>query len=123
FQNGTTYALDSQAGQKSFERYFNVNSTGVLIGTGNIGTKIDQALWDADKVGVMPLPSEKAGVAGKTFAGGSNIGLAANSQNPALAKKALEVVFSEGFQTKLAEEGWVPGNTAYSDAVSGPFGE
>ncbi|MHA3685270.1 extracellular solute-binding protein [Leucobacter sp. HY1908] len=123
FKNGTTFAEDSQAGQKSFERYFNENSTGLLIGTGNIGTKIDEALWDADKVGVMALPSHEAGVAGETFAGGSNIGLAANSPNPELAKKALETIFAEGFQTKLAEEGWVPGNTSYSAAVSGPFGE
>lgn len=124
FQNGTTYADDSQAGQKAFERYFNENTTGVLIGTGNIGTKIDKALWDADKVGVIALPSEKAGVVGESFAGGSNIGLATNSQNPALAKKALETIFEQGFQTQLAEtDGWVPGNTSYADALTGPFGE
>ncbi|WP_336644722.1 extracellular solute-binding protein [Microbacterium sp. USHLN186] len=123
FENGTTYALDSQAGQKSFERYFNEGTTGVLIGTGNIGTKIDQALWDDKKVGVIAIPSDEPGVAGATFAGGSNIGLATNSQNPALAKKALETIFAEGFQTRLAEEGWVPGNTGYADSVAGPFGE
>lgn len=123
FQNGTKYALDSQAGQKSFERYFNEGTTGVLIGTGNIGTKIDQALWDDEKVGVIAIPSDEPGVAGATFAGGSNIGLATNSQNPQLAKKALETIFDEGFQTRLAEEGWVPGNTAYSESVTGPFGE
>ena len=123
FANGTTFALDSQAGQKTFERYFNEGTTGILIGTGNIGTKIDQALWDAGKVGVFAIPSEEPGVPGSTFAGGSNIALAQNSQNPALAEKALELIFSEGFQTRLAEEGWVPGNTAYSDAVAGPFGE
>ena len=123
FQNGTTYALDSQAGQKAFERYFNEGTTGILIGTGNIGTKIDQELWDADKVGVLAIPSEEPGVPGATFAGGSNIALAQNSPNPELAEKALELIFSEGFQTRLAEEGWVPGNTAYSDAVTGPFGD
>jgi N,N'-diacetylchitobiose transport system substrate-binding protein len=123
FQNGTRYALDSQAGQKSFERYFNEGKTGILIGTGNIGTKIDQALWDAGKVGVFAIPSDKAGVPGSTFAGGSNIALATNSQHPALAEKALELIFAEGFQTRLAEEGWVPGNTSFSGEVAGPFGE
>lgn len=123
FQNGTKYALDSQAGQKSFERYFNDGSTGMLIGTGNIGTKIDQALWDEGKVGVLAIPSEEPGVPGATFAGGSNIALASNSQNPELAKKALETVFGEGFQKQLAKEGWVPGNTAYGDEVAGSFGE
>src|SRR5690606_11401573 len=123
FQNGTTLSLDSQAGQKSFERYFNEGVAGAVIGTGNIGTKIDQALWDDGKVGVFAIPSETAGQVGQTFAGGSNIALASNSQNPELAKKALEQVFSEGFQTRLAEEGWVPGNTAFGDAVTGPFEE
>ncbi|QNP57645.1 extracellular solute-binding protein [Tessaracoccus defluvii] len=122
FAEGTTYALDSQAGQKAFERYFNEGTTGILIGTGNVGTKIDQALWDADKVGVFAVPSAEPGVPGSTFAGGSNIALAQNSPNPELARKALELIFSEGFQTRLAEDGWVPGNTAYSDAVTGPFG-
>lgn len=122
FQNGTRYADDSQAGQKAFERYFNEGKTGVLIGTGNIGTKIDAALWDADKVGVIALPSDKPGVPGATFAGGSNIGLATNSKNPGLAKKALETIFSEGFQKRLGEEGWVPGNTDFSADVTGPFG-
>lgn len=123
FQNGTTFALDSQAGQKSFERYFNEGSTGIVIGTGNIGTKIDQALWNAGKVGVFAIPSDEPGVPGATFAGGSNIAVAKNSPRPELATKALELIFSEEFQTRLAEEGWVPGNTAYSDAVAGPFGE
>lgn len=123
FTDGTTYALDSQAGQKSFERYFNEGSTGVLIGTGNIGTKIDEVLWDEGKVGVFAIPSEEPGVPGKTFAGGSNIALAANSQNPELATKALEVIFAEEFQRQLADEGWVPGNTSFGDDVSGPFGE
>jgi len=123
FQNGTTYGLDSQASQKSFERYFNEGKTGVLIGTGNIGTKIDQELWDAGKVGVFAIPSDEPGVPGSTFAGGSNIALAQNSPNPELAQKALEVIFSETFQAQLAKEGWVPGNTSFADDVSGPFGE
>lgn len=122
FQQGTVYGEDSQAGQKAFERYFNEGKTGILIGTGNIGTKIDQALWDADKVGVFAMPSHEAGVAGATFAGGSNIALAANAQQPALAKKALEAVFGEKFQNQLGTEGWVPGNTTYSDSIAGAFG-
>lgn len=121
FQHGTTYAEDSQAGQKSFERYFNEGKTGILIGTGNIGTKIDKALWDAHKVGVFPIPSTKPGVVGATFAGGSNIAVAQNSPHPALAKKALKLIFGKGFQTHLAEDGWVPGNTSYGDAVKGAF--
>src|SRR5699024_11276595 len=46
FTNATAYALDSQASQKAFEKYFNESKVGAMIGTGNVGTKIDQALWD-----------------------------------------------------------------------------
>lgn len=123
FKEGTTYGQDSKAGQKSFERYFNEGKTGVLIGTGNIGVKIDEQLWKDDKVGVFPIPSDTPDKPGLTFAGGSNIALAANSQHPALAKKALEVIFSEGFQKIIAEDGWVPGNTSYGKDVEGPFGD
>jgi len=123
FENGTAYALDSQASQKAFEKYFNEGKVGAMIGTGNIGTKIDQEMWDEDKVGVMALPSDTPGEVGQTFAGGSNISLAANAQNPELAREALKIIFAEEFQTKIAEAGWSPGNAAYGDAVTGPFGE
>lgn len=123
FQNGTKYALDSKAGQKSFQRYFNEGKTGVLIGTGNVGVKIDKKLWDEDKVGVFAIPSNTPGKPGATFAGGSNVALAANSNHKELAKKALKVIFSEGFQKAIAEDGWVPGNTSYGKDVKGPFGK
>ena len=123
FQDATAYALDSQASQKAFEKYFNEGKVGAMIGTGNVGTKIDQELWDEDKVGVMALPGQSAGEVGQTFAGGSNISLAANAQNPELAREALKLIFSEEFQTKIAEAGWSPGNSSYGDAVTGPFGE
>ncbi|NMX04077.1 extracellular solute-binding protein [Mobiluncus mulieris] len=123
FKRGTTFGLDTKASQKSFERYFNDGTVGVMIATGNIGNKIDQGLWDAGKVGVMPLPSKTAGKVGATFAGGSNIAIAQNSANPELAKAAIKVIFSEGFQRLIAKDGWVPGNTTYGDDVTGPFSE
>lgn len=124
FQHGTTYALDSQTSQKNFERLFNQDKVGVLIGTGNIGVKLDQAKWDADQIGVFALPSDKPGVPGKTFAGGSNIAIASKAPNPEGAQKALKVIFSEKFQKTIAEkEGWIPGNTSYGVGAEGPFGE
>ncbi|MDO5721983.1 MAG: extracellular solute-binding protein [Actinomycetaceae bacterium] len=124
FDGGTKYALDSQAAQKAFEKYFNEGETAVLIGTGNVGKKIDQKYWDENKVGVFAIPSDTPGEPGKTFAGGSNIALAAKAPNPELAKKALKTVFGEGFQKKMAEvDGWVPGNTTYGEGASGPFGD
>ncbi|MGV8845173.1 extracellular solute-binding protein [Tessaracoccus sp.] len=123
FVEGTTYGLDSQASQKAFEKYFNEGKVGVLVATGNVGTKLDQAMWDADKIAVMPIPGKNEGEVGQTFAGGSNISMAANAKNPELAKQALRVIFSEEFQKLLGEDGWVPGNTKFSDAITGPFGE
>lgn len=121
FQKGTTFGQDTQASQKSFERYFNDGTVGAMIATGNVGTKIDKALWDENKVGVMAIPSKTADTPGATFAGGSNIALATNSKNPELGKKALEIIFSEGFQKLIAEDGWVPGNTSFGKSVDGPF--
>lgn len=123
FSDGTAYALDSQASQKAFEKYFNEEKVGMLLGTGNIGAKIDQKLWDEGKVAVMPIPGVKDGELGATFAGGSHISLSANAKNPELAKEALKLIFSEDFQNQIAKEGWVPGNTTYSGAATGPFAE
>lgn len=123
FAEGTAYAQDSDAGQKAFEKYFNEGSVGLLVGTGNIGVKIDQALWDEDKVAVMPIPSDTAGEVGQTFAGGSNISLSANAQNPELGREALKIIFGEEFQRLLGANGWTPGNTTYADSVEGAFAE
>lgn len=121
FKEGTTYGLDSQASQKAFEKYFNEGLVGAVVGTGNIGVKIDKALWDADKVAVMPIPGLTEGVVGKTFAGGSHISIASNAKNPALAREALKIIFSEGFQKLVSADGWVPGNTEYGKETSGAF--
>ena len=123
FKDGTAYAMDSSASQKSFQKYFNENKVGILVGTGSVAKKIDKELWDAGKVGVMPIPGVKEGSIGQTFAGGSSISLASNAQNPELAKKALEVIFSEKFQTMVAKAGWTPGNTQYGSASEGAFAD
>lgn len=123
FKDGTAYAMDSSASQKSFQKYFNENKVGILVGTGSVAKKIDKELWDAGKVGVMPIPGVKEGSVGQTFAGGSSISLASNAQNPELAKKALELIFSEKFQTMVAKAGWTPGNTQYGSASEGAFAD
>ena len=123
FSEGTAYSLDSQASQKAFEKYFNEGKVGMLLGTGNIGAKIDQKLWDEGKVAVMPIPGVNEGELGATFAGGSHISLSQKAKNPELAKEALKLIFSEDFQNKISAEGWTPGNTTFSGAASGPFAE
>ena len=42
--------------------------------------KIDQALWDENKVAVMPIPGLNPGEVGKSFSGGSTIAIAKNAQ-------------------------------------------
>ncbi|MDO4412744.1 extracellular solute-binding protein [Cutibacterium sp.] len=123
FKNGTTFANDSQTGQKNFQQNFNNGQVGILIGTGNVGTKIDQKLWDADKVGVMALPSKTAGKVGATFAGGSNISVAAKAQHPNGAASVLDIIFSDEFQKLIAKNGFTPGNLDYAGEVSGAFGK
>src|SRR5699024_7656157 len=43
--------------------------------------------------------------------------------NPELGREALKIIFSEEFQTLIAEAGCSPGDSAYGDSVEGPFGE
>lgn len=123
FKEGTIYGQDSQASQKTFERFFNQNKLGTMIAVGNLGVRIDKKLWDSGKVGVFPLPSDTPGKVGLTFAGGSNISLAAHAPHPGLAKKALKIIYSKTFQEMIAKDGWVPGNTSYGKDVKSPFGQ
>ncbi|MDO5066594.1 MAG: extracellular solute-binding protein [Propionibacteriaceae bacterium] len=123
FTDATKYAVASQASQQSFDKFFNEGKVAVLLGTGNITGKIDQALWDAGKVAVMPIPGLKAGEVGQTFAGGSTIAIPKNAQHPDLAKEALKVIFAPEFQKMIAADGWVPGNTTYGNEIPGAFGE
>ncbi|MCK6066633.1 MULTISPECIES: extracellular solute-binding protein [Microbacterium] len=56
---------------------------------------------------VYALPGADGDVA-QAFAGGSNIGISANSANPDLAKSALQIILSDEFQTIYGENGLIP---------------
>jgi N,N'-diacetylchitobiose transport system substrate-binding protein len=71
----------------------------------------------ADLTGYFALPGMDGGAA-QVFAGGSNIGIAAKSQNPDLAKSALQIMLSEEYQTILAENGLVPALVSLGDKVA-----
>jgi N,N'-diacetylchitobiose transport system substrate-binding protein len=71
---------------------------------------------DPSKFGYFNLPGKSGGVA-KVFAGGSNIAISAKSAHPALAKKALAIMLSQGYQTILAGNGMVPALTSLSSQV------
>ncbi|ALJ19187.1 extracellular solute-binding protein [Microbacterium sp. No. 7] len=70
-----------------------------------------------NSLGYFALPGADGGAA-QVFAGGSNIGVAAKSQNVELAKKALEIILSDEYQTILAENGLVPAKTSLGDQVA-----
>jgi len=55
------------------------------------------------------LPGMKAGETAPIFAGGSNVAVATKSDSPDMAKAALTIMLSEGYQKLLAEQGLTPG--------------
>jgi N,N'-diacetylchitobiose transport system substrate-binding protein len=55
------------------------------------------------------LPGMKAGQTAPIFAGGSNVAVATKSDSPEMAKAALTIMLSEGYQKLLAEQGLTPG--------------
>ncbi|MDR7188966.1 N,N'-diacetylchitobiose transport system substrate-binding protein [Microbacterium sp. BE35] len=71
----------------------------------------------ADTTGYYALPGMDGGAA-QVFAGGSNVGIAAKSKNPDLAKSALEIMLSDEYQTILAENGLVPALVSLGDKVA-----
>lgn len=70
-----------------------------------------------DTIGYFPLPGKDGGAA-QVFAGGSNIAISAKSAHPTLAKKALAIIESPGYQEILAGAGLVPALTSLGDKVA-----
>lgn len=72
--------------------------------------------WDDETFGVFALPGTEEGTVAPVFAGGSNIAISAASEKQELARDLLRIIFSEEYQTMLAENGLGPANTQYLDA-------
>jgi N,N'-diacetylchitobiose transport system substrate-binding protein len=79
--------------------------------------RAEQQACNEEKTGVFPLPGLEAGQPATVFAGGSNIAIPAKSQHQDLARDLLKIIFSEEYQTMLAENGLIPGNSTYADAL------
>ncbi len=77
--------------------------------------KADTALTNS--LGYYALPGKDGGAA-KVFAGGSNIGIAAKSAHPELAKSALEIMLSDDYQEILAKGGLVPAKKSLGKDVA-----
>lgn len=71
----------------------------------------------AETTGYFALPGASGGAA-HVFAGGSNVGIAAKSAHPDLAKSALKIMLSDDYQGMLAEAGLVPAKTSLGDQVA-----
>ncbi|WP_062069801.1 extracellular solute-binding protein [Demequina sediminicola] len=75
-------------------------------------------VWDDAVNGFYALPGVDGGIA-PVFAGGSNIAISAASQNIEGAKQLLEIIFSDEYQTLLAESGWGPANSEFGEIYAG----
>jgi N,N'-diacetylchitobiose transport system substrate-binding protein len=77
----------------------------------------EQQKCNEEHTGVFPLPGLEAGKVATAFAGGSNLGIAAKSKHPELAKNLLKIIFSADFQNQLGKNGLIPGNTDYASSM------
>jgi N,N'-diacetylchitobiose transport system substrate-binding protein len=67
-------------------------------------------------LGVYAMPGKDGGAA-QVFAGGSNIAVSAKSAHPELAKKALAIILSDGFQEIYGANGLVPAKLSLADTL------
>jgi N,N'-diacetylchitobiose transport system substrate-binding protein len=82
-----------------------------------VAARAEQQACNEELTGIFPLPGNSDGEPATVFAGGSNLAIPAKSQHPDLAGDLLEIIFSEEYQTMLGENGLIPGNSAYADAL------
>ena len=71
----------------------------------------------AADLGAFALPGLEAGETAPIFAGGSNVAVATKSAAPTKAKAALEIMLSEDYQKRLAEQGLTPGIISAASAL------
>lgn len=79
--------------------------------------RAEQQACNEEKTGVFPLPGMSADEPATVFAGGSNIAIPAKSQHQELATNLMRIIFSEEYQTMLAENGLIPANGQYAGAM------
>jgi len=79
------------------------------------------ARWSVDEkhakdLGGFALPGVDGGAA-PVFAGGSNIGISAKSENQKLAFDVLKLIYSDEFQQQLAKNGLGPANDEFTSLM------
>ncbi|SNT09543.1 N,N'-diacetylchitobiose transport system substrate-binding protein [Micrococcales bacterium KH10] len=84
--------------------------------TNDDGDEVRDGMADESKFDIFALPGVDGGVA-PVFAGGSNIGISANSKNPELAENLMRIIFSDEYQQMLGENGLGPANADFADSL------
>ncbi|MDR1237977.1 MAG: extracellular solute-binding protein, partial [Propionibacteriaceae bacterium] len=72
--------------------------------------------WNDEKFGVFVLPGND-GKPAPVFAGGSNIGISAASQNQVGARALMKIIFSAEYQQMLGKNGLGPANSDYVSSM------
>jgi len=139
---GTLDSPEAQAGIQDYVDYFKAGSTGpadndeanpeqaTVMGAGKAGMMIAN-LWEVGtteskdpamkgKLGVFPIPSSTDGKLAPVFLGGSNVAIAAGSQNQDLAIDWVKLLTGEKYQKLMIANGNIPNSknlatTATSD--------
>jgi len=86
-------------------------SIGDYTGDNDEGAEVRE--WNDATFGVFPLPGVESGTVAPVFAGGSNVGISAKSENQAGAKELLRIIFSDEYQSLLAKNGLGPANVDF----------
>lgn len=81
---------------------------------GDFDADSEAYVWNPETFGVYALPGVDGGVA-PVFAGGSNIGVSASTQHVDGSLDLMGILFSDEYQTMLAENGMGPANLDFAD--------
>ncbi|WP_084074050.1 extracellular solute-binding protein [Demequina sp. NBRC 110052] len=81
---------------------------------GDYDEETEGYVWNPETFGVYALPGVDGGTA-PVFAGGSNIGVSAATQNVEGSMDLMRIIFSDEYQTMLAENGMGPANLDFAD--------
>jgi N,N'-diacetylchitobiose transport system substrate-binding protein len=91
--------------------------------TNDAGEEVRDGMVDESRFDIFALPGVDGGIA-PVFAGGSNLAVSAQSQQPELAENLLRIVYSDEYQTMLAENGLGPANSDFTEVMTGDkFGQ
>ncbi|PFG42572.1 carbohydrate ABC transporter substrate-binding protein (CUT1 family) [Isoptericola jiangsuensis] len=82
------------------------------------GAEVRDGMADSSRFDIFALPGVDGGVA-PVFAGGSNLAISAMTRNVELSEDLLRVVYSDEYQTLLAESGLGPANQTFTEAMEG----